>query len=163
MKWPRNLLTDSGGFQMVSLLKLAHITEEGVCFRHPETNVEMLLTPEESIRCQNVIGADIIMQLDDVVSSLCDNPSRLQEACHRSIRWLDRCVSAHSRVQEQSLFGIVQGGLDVKKAGLRDQNLQQMLQRDDQLPGYAIGGLAGGEDKRSFWRVVAHVSNTSRE
>jgi tRNA-guanine family transglycosylase len=69
MNWPRNLLTDSGGFQMVSLLELAEITEEGVKFKSPVDGAEMMLTPEESIKFQNEIGADIIMQLDDVVSS----------------------------------------------------------------------------------------------
>lgn len=68
MGWPRPLLTDSGGFQMVSLLKLAKITEEGVEFQSPYDGSSCLLTPEESIRIQNCIGADIIMQLDDVVS-----------------------------------------------------------------------------------------------
>jgi tRNA-guanine family transglycosylase len=63
-------LQDSGGFQMVSLLHLAEITEEGVSFQSPHDGTQMMLTPEHSIRLQNVIGADIIMQLDDVVSSL---------------------------------------------------------------------------------------------
>ena len=92
MNWRHNMLTDSGGFQMVSLLKLAHITEEGVKFLHPVDNSEMMLTPEHSIKCQNEIGADIMMQLDDVVSSVNDNQERFQEAMERSVRWL---VSPH--------------------------------------------------------------------
>lgn len=68
MNWKNNLLTDSGGFQMVSLLKLAEITEEGVKFQSHIDGHELVLTPEQSIKCQNEIGADIIMQLDDVVS-----------------------------------------------------------------------------------------------
>merc|ERR1712100_250651 len=73
MQWPRNILTDSGGFQMVSLLKLAEITEGGVEFEDPKNpGSRMLLTPEESIHFQNQIGADIIMALDDVVSSTLD-------------------------------------------------------------------------------------------
>ena len=71
----------------------------------------MLLTPEKSIQLQNTIGADIIMQLDDVVSSLTTGP-RIEEAMHRSIRWLDRCIAAHQRPDDQNLFAIVQGGLD---------------------------------------------------
>lgn len=157
MSWGGNLLTDSGGFQMVSLLKLAHITEEGVCFQSPVDGRELLLTPEESIRCQNNIGADIIMQLDDVVSSVCPDIARFTEATHRSIRWLDRCLVAHQRKETQSLFGIVQGGLDVSPGGLREISLQALIARD--LPGYAIGGLAGGESKDHFWKVVAHVSH----
>eukprot|EP00850_Spirogloea_muscicola_P019818 SM000200S05808 [mRNA] locus=s200:31861:35051:+ [translate_table: standard] len=152
MHWPRALLTDSGGFQMVSLLHLADITEEGVTFQSPVDGSPMLLTPEESIRIQNKIGADIIMALDDVVSSLVTGP-RIEEAMWRSIRWLDRCVAAHSRPHDQNLFGIIQGGLD---PDLRAECLKEMVKRD--LPGYAIGGLAGGEDKESFWRVVAQCT-----
>jgi tRNA-guanine transglycosylase len=156
MNWKRNLLTDSGGFQMVSLLKLAEITEQGVKFRSPVDGTEMMLTPEESIKCQNEIGADIMMQLDDVVSSVHDNVERFREATYRSIRWLDRCIKAHSRSSEQNLFGIVQGGLDVSPGGMREESLHALVERN--LPGYAIGGLAGGEDKAHFWRVVSHVS-----
>jgi len=154
MNWRKNLLTDSGGFQMVSLLKLAQITEEGVKFNSPVDGTEMMLTPEESIKCQNEIGADIIMQLDDVVSSVNPDFERFKEATARSVRWLDRCIQAHNRKDEQNLFGIIQGGLDISPGGLRETCLQEMLLRD--LPGYAIGGLAGGEDKDNFWRVVAH-------
>lgn len=148
MNWKRNILTDSGGFQMVSLLKLAKITEEGVLFQSPRDGSEMLLTPEKSIELQNAIGADIIMQLDDVVHTLTTGP-RVEEAMLRSIRWLDRCISAHSRPQEQNLFPIIQGGLDLK---LRERCIAEMAARD--MPGYAIGGLSGGEDKDQFWRLV---------
>eukprot|EP01038_Epipyxis_sp_PR26KG_P011915 gene11915-15944_t len=154
MNWSNNLLTDSGGFQMVSLLALAEITEEGVKFQNPMDGREMLLTPEESIKCQNEIGADIIMQLDDVVSSVNVDNARFLEATQRSVRWLDRCITAHKRPNEQNLFGIIQGGLDISPGGMREYCLKEMLARD--LPGYAIGGLAGGEDKNLFWRVVAH-------
>src|ERR1700733_5697170 len=113
MGWDRALLTDSGGFQMVSLLKLARITEEGVLFQSPRDGSQMLLTPERSIELQNAIGADIIMQLDDVVHTLTTG-DRVEEALGRTIRWLDRCLVAHKRPTEQSLFPIVQGGLDLK-------------------------------------------------
>lgn len=154
MNWKNNLLTDSGGFQMVSLLKLAEITEQGVKFQSPVDGAEMMLTPEESIKCQNEIGADIIMQLDDVVSSVNVDEERFKVATARSVRWLDRCIAAHRRPTEQNLFAIIQGGLDVSPGGLREQCLEAMIKRD--TPGYAIGGLAGGEDKDFFWRVVAH-------
>lgn len=154
MNWKNNLLTDSGGFQMVSLLKLAEITEEGVQFQSPIDGTKMMLTPEQSITCQNEIGADIIMQLDDVVSSVSVSQERFEEATARSVRWLDRCISAHKRPHEQNLFGIIQGGLDVSSGGMRERCLEEMIKRN--LPGYAIGGLAGGEDKSNFWRVVAH-------
>jgi queuine tRNA-ribosyltransferase catalytic subunit len=120
MNWPRNLLTDSGGFQMVSLLELADINEEGVTFKSPLDGTTMLLRPEDSIRHQNNIGSDIMMQLDDVVSSVTDNDARFEEACHRTLRWLDRCIKANANPNRQNLFGIVQGGLDTSPGGLRE-------------------------------------------
>ncbi len=72
MSWPHNILTDSGGFQMVSLSKLCKVDENGVLFNHPETNEEMFLRPEDSIRAQTGIGGDIIMMLDHVVCSTSD-------------------------------------------------------------------------------------------
>jgi queuine tRNA-ribosyltransferase len=150
MGWRRNILTDSGGFQMVSLLQLAEIKEEGVHFRSPVDGSAMLLTPEKSIELQNAIGADVIMALDDVVSSTLQDRARVHEAMERTLRWIDRCVAAHRRPHDQNLFGIVQGGLH---ADLRQRCLEELVRRD--LPGYAIGGLSGGEDKASFWRMVA--------
>lgn len=85
----------TGGFQMVSLSKLAEVTEEGVNFTSPHTDEMTLLTPEESIRIQNNLGADIIMQLDDVVHVLTTG-ARVEEAMHRSVRWLDRCTGVFS-------------------------------------------------------------------
>ena len=154
--WPRALLTDSGGFQMVSLLALARVTEAGVTFASPVDGREMLLTPEQSMALQNVIGADIMMALDDVVGADTVDEARFAEATARTLRWIDRCIAAHVRPSEQSLFGIAQGGLDISDGGLRDVCLTGLLARDASLPGYAIGGLAGGEAKDAFWRVVAH-------
>lgn len=199
MNWDRNILTDSGGFQMVSLLKLAEITEEGVTFENPFQEADthantatekdkdvsesektsagckrkssanddvsthlpaksqrMLLRPEDSIYHQNNIGSDIIMALDDVVSSVSDDTARFEVATYRTLRWLDRCFSAHRRKHDQNLFPIVQGGLDVSQGGLRDKCLAGFRIRDNNAPGYAIGGLAGGESKDDFWRVVHH-------
>lgn len=153
MNWKRNILTDSGGFQMVSLLKLAKITEEGVKFQSPHDGTEMVLTPEKSIELQNIIGADIMMALDDVVSSTTTGP-RVVEAAERTLRWLDRCIFAHKRPSEQSLFGIVQGGLDVN---LRKVCLENIVKRN--LPGYAIGGLSGGESKEQFWKIVTYCTD----
>jgi len=138
---------------MVSLLHLADITEEGVAFQSPTDGSRMLLTPEHSIAVQNRLGADIIMALDDVVPSTAADPERFEEATHRTTRWIDRCITAHSRPTEQSLFAIVQGGLDPR---LRDISLKGLVERN--TPGYAIGGLAGGEDKRSFVKVVSQCT-----
>lgn len=127
MNWDRNILTDSGGFQMVSLLHLAEITEEGVKFQSPNDGTEMMLTPEMSMQVQNQIGSDIMMALDDVVSSKSVDDARFTEACHRTLRWIDRCIKAHGRPHDQNLFGIVQGGLDTSPGGLRDICLKVRL------------------------------------
>ncbi|KZO98911.1 tRNA-guanine transglycosylase [Calocera viscosa TUFC12733] len=151
--WRKNLLTDSGGFQMVSLSSFTKITEEGVLFASPFTGEPTMLTPEESIGIQHSIGADIIMQLDDVVHSLTTGP-RVEEAMWRSIRWLDRCIAKHKssgRTDRQNLFAIVQGGLS---PDLRQKCLDEMIKRKPDLPGYAIGGLSGGEEKDVFWQIV---------
>ncbi|KAA1473929.1 tRNA-guanine transglycosylase [Dentipellis sp. KUC8613] len=156
--WNHNLLTDSGGFQLVSLSKFTRITEEGALFSSPFTGEPTMLTPEESISIQHTIGADIIMQLDDVVSSLQTGP-RVAEAMQRSIRWLDRCIEQHEKSGKkdvQNLFAIVQGGLDPE---LRDQCLEEMIRRKDRVAGYAIGGLSGGEEKDVFWRIISQCAS----
>ncbi|KAF4512773.1 hypothetical protein G6O67_000114 [Ophiocordyceps sinensis] len=148
--WNHNILTDSGGFQMVSLLKLAKVTEEGVRFLSPHDGSPMLLTPEHSMSLQNTIGSDIMMQLDDVLVTTCPDKARMREAMERSVRWLDRCIAAHKNPRTQSLFCIIQGGLDLD---MRRECTEQMLERD--TPGIAIGGLSGGEAKFDYCRVVA--------
>ncbi|CAG8108089.1 unnamed protein product [Penicillium salamii] len=147
--WDRNLLTDSGGFQMVSLLELATVTEEGVRFLSPHDGSPMLLTPEHSISLQNSIGSDIIMQLDDVIATTSPDHARIKEAMDRSVRWLDRCIAEHKYPERQNLFCIIQGGLDLE---LRKQCCEEMVARD--TPGIAIGGLSGGEAKEEFCKVV---------
>ncbi|PLN79140.1 tRNA-guanine(15) transglycosylase-like protein [Aspergillus taichungensis] len=147
--WDRNILTDSGGFQMVSLLKLANVTEEGVRFLSPHDGSPMLLTPEHSISLQNSIGSDIIMQLDDVIATTSPDHARIHEAMERSVRWLDRCIDAHKSPETQNLFCIIQGGLDLE---LRKICCEEMMARD--TPGIAIGGLSGGEAKEEFCKVV---------
>ncbi|XP_061080521.1 queuine tRNA-ribosyltransferase catalytic subunit 1 [Conger conger] len=148
MNWKNNLLTDSGGFQMVSLVALSEVTEEGVRFQSPYDGKEIMLSPEQSIAIQNSLGSDIMMQLDDVVSSTITGP-RVEEAMKRSIRWLDRCIAANKNPDRQNLFAIIQGGLN---AELRKACLEEMTKRD--VPGFAIGGLSGGEAKDDFWRMV---------
>ncbi|KAF1830069.1 queuine tRNA-ribosyltransferase [Decorospora gaudefroyi] len=147
--WPHNILTDSGGFQMVSLLKLAKVTEEGVRFLSPHDGSPMLLTPEHSISLQNSIGSDIIMQLDDVIATTSPDHARMKEAMERSVRWLDRCIQAHKYPDRQNLFCIIQGGLHLD---MRRECTAQMVARD--TPGIAIGGLSGGEEKDAYCSVV---------
>ncbi|KAL2281596.1 hypothetical protein FJTKL_11493 [Diaporthe vaccinii] len=140
----------NGRFQMVSLLKLATITEEGVRFLSPHDGTPMLLTPEHSMSLQNSIGSDIMMQLDDVLVTTSPDAARMREAMERSVRWLDRCVAAHKNTATQNLFCIIQGGLDVD---MRRECTAEMVARD--TPGIAIGGLSGGEAKADTCRVVA--------
>uniref|UniRef100_A0AC34QBW1 Queuine tRNA-ribosyltransferase catalytic subunit 1 n=1 Tax=Panagrolaimus sp. JU765 TaxID=591449 RepID=A0AC34QBW1_9BILA len=149
MDWPYNILTDSGGFQMVSLDKLMYVDEVGVHFKSPHTGEDMLLTPEHSIEIQQKLGSDIMMQLDHVLHSLTD-PEQFKDAMDRSIRWLDRCEKAHTNRQTQALFPILQGGLDFV---LRKECVEKMVPYAK--VGIAIGGLSGGEEKSKFWRVVA--------
>jgi len=111
MSWKHNLLTDSGGFQMVSLNDLMNVSEKGVTFKSILDGSLVELAPEDSIHVQNQIGADIMMVLDDVVHVLTTGP-RVEDACRRTIRWLDRCIAAHKRPTEQALFAIIQGGLN---------------------------------------------------
>ena len=134
---------------MVSLLKLANITEEGVRFLSPHDGSPMLLTPEHSISLQNSIGSDIIMQLDDVLVTTSPDHARMREAMERSVRWLDRCKAAHANPDRQNLFCIIQGGLDLE---MRKECCKAMLVRD--TPGIAIGGLSGGEAKDDYCKVV---------
>jgi len=134
---------------MVSLLKLATITEDGVRFLSPHDGAPMVLTPEHSIALQNSIGSDIMMQLDDVVAATSPDAKRMEEAMKRSVRWLDRCIAAHKKPESQNLFCIIQGGLDLD---LRRECCREMVARD--TPGIAIGGLSGGEAKEAFCRVV---------
>jgi queuine tRNA-ribosyltransferase len=95
MNWKRNILTDSGGFQMVSLSKFCEISEQAVEFKHPVTGDLMHLRPEDSIKAQNDIGSDIMMALDDVVKTTTEGP-RVTEACERTIRWISRCLDANA-------------------------------------------------------------------
>lgn len=88
------------------------------------------------------------MQLDDVIATTSPDEVRMKEAMERSIRWLDRCISAHKNPDRQNLFCIIQGGLDL---GMRKICCKEMARRD--TPGIAIGGLSGGEDKGSYCKV----------
>ncbi|KAL5528153.1 hypothetical protein ACEPAF_7289 [Sanghuangporus sanghuang] len=156
--WKRNLLTDSGGFQLVSLSQFTKITEEGALFASPFDGEMTMLSPEQSMAIQHSIGADIIMQLDDVVPSLLTGP-RVEEAMWRSVRWLDRCIAYHEksgRHTRQNLFAIVQGGLDKR---LRESCLDEMIGRREHVAGYAVGGLSGGEAKDDFWRIVKQCTD----
>ncbi len=150
MAWPGPILTDSGGYQIHSLAHINRLDDEGVTFRSIVDGRLVHMSPERSIEVQNALGADIIMAFDDCApyesSSAGD---RLSLAHERTLRWLDRSRAAHRRPQEQALFGIVQGGTDLD---LRRASVEGVCNAG--LPGYAVGGVAVGEEPRLIDSVI---------
>ena len=152
MAWPGPILTDSGGFQVFSLSDINTLSDEGVTFKSHIDGAMVHLTPERSIQVQNALGADIIMMFDECPRA--DAPLAYhREAVERTLRWAGRCVAAHGRPADQSLFGIVQGGTD---PALRAACAQKLIELD--CPGYAIGGLAVGEGFDAMVRVLNHTA-----
>ena len=146
MRWPGPILTDSGGFQVMSLSKLRTITEEGVEFQSHLDGSRHMLTPERAIEIQCLLGSDIQMQLDEC-TELPAPREDVERAMELSLRWAERSQAAFDEQLRQGgarsgqvLFAIVQGGTD---AGLRRRSAEALAALD--LPGYAIGGLAVGE------------------
>jgi queuine tRNA-ribosyltransferase len=139
MGWNQPILTDSGGFQIFSLSQLRQINDKGVIFRSPRDGSIIELTPERSIHIQNALGADVIMAFDECPPAHATR-EEVEAATERTYRWLERCVAAHQRPQEQALFGIVQGGVH---PDLRMNAAKALTALD--LPGYAIGGVSVGE------------------
>ena len=138
MGWNGPTLTDSGGFQVFSLARQVKVTEEGAFFRSHLDGSPVEFTPENSMRIQERIGADVAMQMDHVVP-LPNDRGVVADAMRRSLRWAARCRAAHAR-PEQALFGIVQGGLE---PDLRQESAEGLVALG--FPGYAIGGLSVGE------------------
>ena len=151
MGWPGPILTDSGGFQVFSLADLNKIDDTGVTFKSHIDGSTHHLTPKRSIEVQNKLGADIIMAFDECPPA---NAERIyhQQAVARTLRWARECKEAHQRPDDQSLFGIVQGGTHLD---LRADCTQQLLEID--FPGYAIGGLAVGEGFDAMVQILQHT------
>ncbi len=139
MSWRGPILTDSGGFQVFSLSDINKIDDIGVTFKSHVDGAMVHLTPQRSIQVQNDLGADIIMCFDQCPDSTAPRETQVQ-AIERTLRWAAICKDAHGRADDQSLFGIVQGGLD---AELRAKCARALIEID--FPGYAVGGLAVGE------------------
>ena len=151
MGWPGPILTDSGGFQVWSLGPLRKITEEGVRFRSPVNGDPCFLSPEESMRIQRVLNADIVMVFDECTPY----PAELEQArdsMRLSLRWAERSKHAHDG-NGNALFGIVQGGM---YEALREESLAGLEQVG--FNGYAIGGLSVGEPKREMMRILKHTA-----
>jgi queuine tRNA-ribosyltransferase len=148
MGWDRPILTDSGGFQVFSLGALRRISEEGVQFASPVNGDRLFLTPEESMRIQEVLGSDIAMAFDDCTPYPATE-KQAADSMRLSMRWAGRSRNAFEGV----LFGIVQGGV---YETLRDESLDRLLELD--FHGYAIGGLAVGEPNEDRSRILAHTA-----
>ena len=147
--WNKPWLTDSGGYQVFSLEGLTKIADEGVEFRSPVDGSYHFLKPEDSIRIQNRLGADIIMAFDQCVR-LPATPEEVRAAVDRTLLWARRSREAHG-AQEQMLFGISQGGTDLRQ---RERCTQGLLGID--FDGYAIGGLSVGEDRGATLDTLSH-------
>ena len=148
MNWDGAILTDSGGFQVFSLGDLRKITEEGVTFRSHIDGSKHMFSPEKSMEVQNALGSDIIMAFDECAPYPADR-TYVKNSLERTTRWLKRCKDAHKNTEQQSLFGIMQGGM---YQDLRYQSAMEIVDLD--LPGYAIGGLSVGEPKELMYEVL---------
>jgi len=151
MGWDGPLLTDSGGYQVFSLGELRKISEEGVKFQSPVNGDPCFLTPEESMRIQRVLNADIVMVFDECTPYPAA-PDQARESMELSLRWAERSKRAH-HADGNALFGIVQGGM---YEDLRDRSLAGLV--DLGFDGYAVGGLSVGEPKRDLRRILNHTA-----
>ncbi len=152
MDWDRPILTDSGGFQVMSLARLRKLNEQGVTFRSHLDGSAYELTPERSIEIQRLLGSTITMQLDECIA-LPAPREEMQRAMELSLRWAERCKLAFGSRPEHALFGIVQGGDD---ADLRARSAEGL--RAIGFDGYAVGGLAVGEPQETMFRVLSDLT-----
>jgi queuine tRNA-ribosyltransferase len=154
--WDRPVLTDSGGFQVFSLAQLRKITEEGVKFASHIDGKRIFMGPEESMQIQSNLASTIAMAFDECI----ENPATYEytkQSCDRTVRWLERCKKEMERLnslpetinKQQMLFGINQGST---YEDLRIKHMQQIAELD--LDGYAIGGLAVGEETEEMYRII---------
>jgi len=152
MRWERPILTDSGGFQVMSLAKIAKVKEEAVTFQSHIDGSRHALSPERSIEIQaDLLGADIVMQLDECVSWPAEEP-RAREAMQLSARWAGRCKAAFGDRSAQALFGIQQGSTFER---LRRESADRLVEIG--FDGYALGGLAVGEGHEAMVEVLDYA------
>jgi queuine tRNA-ribosyltransferase len=153
MNWPHPILTDSGGFQVMSLSELRKLDESGVTFRSHIDGAMVALSPERAIEIQNLLGSDIVMQLDECLK-LPATREEIDRAMRLSLRWAERCKRAfEGAAPGRALFGIVQGGDD---PALRIESARALV--DIGFPGYAIGGLAVGEPQDVMLKIVEETA-----
>lgn len=152
MNWDRNILTDSGGFQVFSLGDLRKITEEGVEFRSHLNGSKHFISPEKSMEIQNALGSDIMMAFDEC-APYGASYDYVQKSMRRTTRWAKRCKEYHKNTQNQALFGIVQGGFF---KDLRKESAKELAKLD--FPGYAVGGISVGEPKEEFLDILRYTT-----
>ncbi len=148
MNWPGPILTDSGGFQVMSLSKLRKMTEDGVTFQSHIDGKKFELTPESSIDIQRKLDADITMQLDECPAHTVDKKI-INESMQLSLRWAERSKTAFDERPGYGVFGIVQGGVF---DDLREQSAKGLIDMD--FHGLAVGGLAVGEPQDVMFQVL---------
>ena len=152
MNWPLPILTDSGGFQVMSMSALRRLEEKGVTFRSHLDGTMVELTPERAIEIQGLLGADISMQLDECIG-LPAPREEIARAMQLSLRWAERSKKAFGARSGRALFGIVQGGDD---RVLRSESVRALI--DLGFDGYAIGGMAVGESQEVMLKIVAETA-----
>jgi queuine tRNA-ribosyltransferase len=154
MGWGGPILTDSGGFQVMSLTQLRTVTERGVSFRSHVDGSLHDLTPERSIEVQNLLGSDIQMQFDEC-TPFPATPEEAEQSMRLSLRWGERSIDAFARYSElgRALFGIVQGGVYEE---LRTHSAKKL--RSMSFDGYAVGGLAVGEGQKAMFDVLSFTT-----
>jgi queuine tRNA-ribosyltransferase len=155
MRWPLPILTDSGGYQVMSLSALRKVAEAGVTFRSHLDGAMVELTPERAVAVQILLGSDIAMQLDECIGLPAERPD-IERAMQLSLRWAERCKRAFEKAAPgRALFGIVQGGDDV---ALRIESARALAGIG--FHGYAIGGLAVGEPQDVMLKIVGETTPT---
>ncbi len=148
MNWDRPILTDSGGFQVMSLAGLRKLTEQGVTFKSHIDGSKHELTPERSMEIQRLLGSDIVMCFDEC-PALPAEKSAIAESMRLSMRWAERSKAAFGDRPGHALFGIQQGGLE---EDLRAESAEAL--RDIGFDGYAVGGLAVGEGQEAMFSCL---------
>ena len=153
MGWNKPILTDSGGFQVMSLAGLRKITADGVKFQSHIDGSYHFFTPEKAIEIQNSLGADIIMSFDEC-PPFPATKEYVAQSLQTTLSWAKRGLNAHKKINIQALFGIVQGGI---YEDLREESAKKLMEMD--FPGYSIGGLAVGEPKKDMEKITAFLNN----
>jgi queuine tRNA-ribosyltransferase len=151
MNWERPILTDSGGFQVMSLAELRKLTEEGVTFRSHVDGSKHMLSPERSMEIQKLLGSDIVMCFDECPALPADR-DRIAESMRLSMRWAARSKDAFGDRPGHALFGIQQGGLE---RDFREESAEAL--KGIGFDGYAVGGLAVGEGQEAMFSVLDYA------